>query len=317
MDQLSQLKTMTVVVADTGDVESIARFKPVDATTNPSLILKASQEARYQHYLMDAVHFAKQKTPNKDEQLRWALRKVAVNFGKAILELVPGRVSTEVDAHLSFDIEATMREAHALIELYVKEGVDPERILIKIAATYEGIEAAALLERQGIRCNLTLMFNFAQALLCAERGITLVSPFVGRIYDWYKLREGVDFKGLDDPGVQFVRRVYNYYKNFNYTTIVMGASFRNRGQIQALAGCDYLTISPALLQELQNETGILQRQLSVELAGLHDLATEEIDERRFRVSLAQDLMAKEKLAEGIQLFGEDLKKLEEKLLALF
>lgn len=316
MDLLNQLKAMTVVVADTGDVESIAKFKPQDATTNPSLILKASADERYQPYVLEAVNFAKTKSKDPEVQLRWALRKVAVNFGKAILALVPGRVSTEVDAHLSFDQEATIREAQALIELYVKEGIDPKRVLIKIAATYEGIMAAAALEKQGIHCNLTLMFNFAQARLCAEHGITLISPFVGRIYDWYKKREGRDFVGAEDPGVQSVRQIYNYYKKFDYPTIVMGASFRNIGQIKALAGCDYLTISPGLLQELQETESALPRELSVAAAKAQEIEAKAIDEAVFRASMAQDQMAQEKLTEGIELFCADLKKLEQKLAQL-
>ena len=316
MDQLTQLKKMTVVVADTGDVESIAAFKPQDATTNPSLILKASEDARYQDYLTDAIRFAQAQASTKAEQLPWALRKVAVNFGQAILALVPGRVSTEVDAHLSFNKAATIREAITLMELYVKAGVDPQRVLIKIAATYEGIMAAAELERQGIHCNLTLIFNFAQAQLCAEHGITLISPFVGRIYDWYKKAMNQDFTGIDDPGVQSVMQIYNYYKKFNYATIVMGASFRNIGQIQALAGCDYLTISPALLKELQETSTPLTQQLSTDTARALSLDKVNFDEPGFRFAMNQNAMATEKLSEGIRLFCADLKKLEQKLLGL-
>lgn len=316
MNQLEQLKKMTVVVADTGDVASIEAFKPVDATTNPSLILKACDDVRYQDYIVDAVSFAKSKTHHRDEQLQWALRKVAVNFGQAILDLVPGRVSTEVDAHLSFDKEAMISEAEALIELYVQAGVDPKRVLIKIAATWEGIAAAAVLERRGIHCNLTLMFHFAQAVLCAEQGITLISPFVGRIYDWYKKAEGRDFVGLDDPGVLSVRQIYNYYKKFNYNTVVMGASFRNIGQIQALAGCDYLTISPNLLKELQDHTVTLDRMLSVDDARRQDLVQQDFNEAQFRFALNSNAMATEKLAEGIRLFCEDLRRLEQKIITM-
>jgi transaldolase len=304
---------MTVVVADTGDVESIAAFKPQDATTNPSLILKASEDARYQEYLNNAIAFSQSKAATKEEQLPWALRKVAVNFGKALLALVPGRVSTEVDAHLSFDKAATIREAMTIMDLYAKAGVNPERILIKIAATHEGIMAAAELERQGIHCNLTLMFHFAQAQLCAEHGITLISPFVGRIYDWYKKAMNQDFVGLDDPGVQSVMQIYNYYKKFNYSTIVMGASFRNIGQIQALAGCDYLTISPALLKELQETSAPLIQELSKDAAINLSLDKVSFDEPKFRFAMNQNAMATEKLSEGIRLFCADLKKLEQKL----
>lgn len=316
MDQLTQLKQMTTVVADTGDVASIAAFKPQDATTNPSLILKASEDARYQEYIRDAISFAQSQAVTKEAQLPWALRKVAVNFGQAILALVPGRVSTEVDAHLSFDKEATIREAMTIMELYAKAGVDPKRILIKIAATYEGIMAAAALERQGIHCNLTLMFHFAQAQLCAEHGITLISPFVGRIYDWYKKAMNQDFVGVDDPGVQSVMQIYNYYKKFNYPTIVMGASFRNIGQIQALAGCDYLTISPALLKELQDNSDSLTQKLSKDRAMHLSLDKVSFDEPGFRFAMNQNAMATEKLSEGIRLFCADLKKLEQKLLGL-
>ncbi len=316
MDQLAQLKKMTVVVADTGDVASIAAFKPQDATTNPSLILKASEDARYQEYVSDAISFAQSKAATKEAQLPWALRKVAVNFGQAILALVPGSVSTEVDAHVSFDKEATIREAITIMDLYTQAGVDPGRILIKIAATYEGIMAAAELERQGIHCNLTLIFHFAQAQLCAEHGITLISPFVGRIYDWYKKAMNQDFIGKDDPGVQSVMQIYNYYKKFNYPTIVMGASFRNIGQIQALAGCDYLTISPALLKELQETSAPLTQKLNKDAAMNLSLEKVNFAEPEFRFAMNQNAMATEKLSEGIRLFCADLKKLEQKLLGL-
>ena len=315
MNKLMQLKTMTTVVVDTGDVASVAAFKPKDATTNPSLILKASMDPQYQAYVEDAIAFARKKSALKPLQLAWALKKLSVNFGVALLQLIPGRVSTEVDPALSFDRKATIKAAHDLIDLYVAEGVDPKRVLIKIAATWEGIQAAAVLEQEGIHCNLTLIFHFAQALICADHGITLVSPFVGRIYDWYKKAEERDFLGVGDPGVQSVRKIYHYFRKFDYATIVMGASFRNLGQIEALAGCDYLTISPVLLQALQNDSGELVQVLSPAESKQQDLNREAFNEAEFRFALNADAMTTEKLSEGIRLFCADSAQLAQKIIS--
>ena len=307
MNKLAQLKTMTTVVADTGDIDAIKQFAPQDATTNPSLIFKAAQMPQYQHIVDRAVDWAKQQN---GDTLHHAMLKLAVNFGCEILKLVPGRVSTEVDARLSFDTAATVKQARELIALYEAEGVDRKRILIKIAATWEGIRAAEQLEQEGIHCNLTLMFQFIQAVACAEAKVTLISPFVGRIYDWYKAHNQRDYQGLEDPGVISVSQIFNYYRHFDYNTIVMGASFRNIGEIEALAGCDYLTISPALLDELQQDTGTLQQQLSTDAA--KQLPQEKIsaDEATFRWHMNEDAMATEKLAQGIRAFAADLVKLE-------
>lgn len=312
MNKLEQLKSMTTVVADTGDVRAISQFAPQDATTNPSLILKASNDQQYQALIEEAVTFGKLTAVTPEEQLIWSTRKVAVNFGCEILKLIPGRVSTEVNAALSFDTEATIREANTLIELYAKAGIDKKRILIKIASTFEGIAAAEVLEKEGIHCNLTLLFSFAQAVRCADAGVTLVSPFVGRIYDWYKLHEQKDFKPNEDPGVRSVKTIFDYYKTHQYQTIVMGASFRSIGQIEALAGCDYLTISPTLLAQLEQDSGELKQALDAKHPA-HQLNKVELNEPAFRFALNQDAMATEKLAEGIRLFCRDLNQLETQL----
>lgn len=306
MDKLSQLRKMTTVVADTGDVAAIKTLAPVDATTNPSLILKASGDPQYQELVAGAVGFAKAKAAILDEQVTWAARQVAVNFGAAILKLIPGRVSTEVDASLSFDMMASIREAEILMDLYAKAGVSRHRVLIKLAATWEGMKAAEILEKQGIHCNLTLLFSFAQARACADAGVTLISPFVGRIYDWYKAREQRDYVGDEDPGVQSVKRIFNYYKAHGYPTIVMGASFRNLSEIEALAGCDYLTISPALLEALSKEEGVLKHALNAETVAKAAEREPTLSEAAFRMGLNDDAMATEKLAEGIRLFCKDL-----------
>lgn len=307
---------MTTVVADTGDVAAIQKFKPVDATTNPSLILKASNDPSYRPLIDEAVSFGKLKSANREEQLLWASRKVAVNFGSEILKIIPGRVSTEVNAALSFDTEATIREAHTLIDLYASLGIDKKRILIKVASTFEGIKAAEELERQGIACNLTLLFSFAQAVRCADAGVTLISPFVGRIYDWYKNKEGRDFSASDDPGVVSVKSIYDYYKAHQYQTIVMGASFRNIGQIEALAGCDYLTISPNLLTELEQDQETLTQALDEKASAKKPIGKINFDEAHFRFALNEDAMATEKLAEGIRLFYRDLITLNTQLKGL-
>ena len=303
--KLEQLKQFTTVVADTGDVEAISRLKPVDATTNPSLLLKAASLPHYAALLDAAVS-------NCNGDIGLACDRFAVAVGKEILQVIPGRISTEVDARLSFDTQATLRRAERLIDLYEQSGIARDRVLIKIAATWEGIRAAEKLEQAGTQCNLTLLFSFAQAVACAEAGAFLISPFVGRIYDWHKKAEGRDFSGAEDPGVQSVARIYRYYKANGYQTVVMGASFRNLGQIEALAGCDRLTISPELLQQLANDQGELKRQLQADGS---KQPRQTLDESQFRWALNEDAMATEKLAEGIRLFARDQEKLEALLLA--
>lgn len=303
--KLDQLKALTTVVADTGDLDAIARLQPVDATTNPSLLLKAAALPRYQDLLRQAVSGA--------TDLNLACDRFAVSVGKEILGVIPGRISTEVDARLSFERNATLQRAQRLISRYEEAGVSRERVLIKIAATWEGISAARELEQQGIQTNLTLLFSFAQAQACADAGVFLISPFVGRIYDWYKKAEGRDFTGNDDPGVQSVARIYRYYKSHAFKTVVMGASFRNVGQIEALAGCDRLTISPDLLDQLGQDQGSLTGRLS---ASSCEDARETLSEAQFRWKHNEDAMATEKLAEGIRLFARDQEKLERLLASL-
>ncbi len=314
MSKLEQLKTMTTVVADTGDFESIAEYKPQDATTNPSLIYKAAQMPHYRELVEDAILFGtRQGGADAASQTRATMDKLAVNFGTEILKIVPGRVSTEIDARLSFDTEATLKRAAALVELYQSVGIDPAtQVLFKIASTWEGIRAAEILERQGLHCNLTLLFSFAQAAACADAGVTLISPFVGRILDWYKNTENVaGYPADEDPGVQSVTRIYNYYKRHGYRTVVMGASFRNLDEILGLAGCDYLTISPALLGELASTDGDVPRRLDPERALSMDIPQVTFNEPLFRWELNEDAMATEKLAEGIRLFAADTRKLEQ------
>lgn len=303
--KLEQLKQFTTVVADTGDIDAISRLKPVDATTNPSLLLKAAAMPGYTELLNDAV-------ANCDGDLGLASDRFGVAVGKGILQVIPGRISTEVDARLSFDTEATLARAYRLVELYEKAGVGRERILIKIASTWEGIRAAEQLERAGIQTNLTLLFSFAQAAACADAGIFLISPFVGRIYDWFKKAEGRDFTGAEDPGVKSVTRIYNYYKANGYTTVVMGASFRNLNQIEQLAGCDRLTISPELLQQLSEDNGSLDRVLR---EGNPGEPKQVPTESSFRWALNEEAMSTEKLAEGIRQFARDQEKLEALLAA--
>ena len=303
--KLEQLKQFTTVVADTGDLDAIARLQPVDATTNPSLLLKAAALPRYADLLNQAVAAGK-------GDLGLACDHFGVAVGQEILKVIPGRISTEVDARLSFDTSATLRRAERLIDLYEQAGIGRERVLIKIASTWEGIRAAEQLEKAGVQTNLTLLFAFAQAQACADAGVFLISPFVGRIYDWYKKAEDRDFAGNEDPGVQSVTRIYDYYKANGYDTVVMGASFRNLGQIEALAGCDRLTISPDLLQKLAEDNGKLSRQLAPGAAGE---ARQSLGESAFRWALNEDAMATEKLAEGIRLFASDQKKLEALLAA--
>lgn len=313
-DQLSQLKQMTVVVADTGDIDAIAQFQPEDATTNPSLLLKAIQQPQYAHFLGQATEWARGQSDDASQQLEDAADKLAVLIGTDILKQVPGRVSTEVDARLSFDTNATVNKAKKLIDLYQAAGIDKSRILIKMASTWEGIRAAEILEKEGINCNLTLLFSFAQARACAEAGVFLISPFVGRILDWYKAQQpDADFANDKDPGVQSVSRIYEYYKACGYDTIVMGASFRNIGEIQQLAGCDRLTIAPALLEELKSTDAPLEQKLSAEVASAERPAP--MSEQAFRWEMNEDAMGTEKLAEGIRKFAEDQVKLESLLQA--
>jgi len=312
MNTLEQFKQFTKVVADTGDFGSIKDYKPQDATTNPSLILKASQNKQYAKLINEAVEFAKKNEPDKSKQLDLAMDRVAVNFGLEILRIVPGRVSTEVDARLSFDTEKTVEKARHIIDMYEKEGVIREKILIKIASTWEGIQAAEILKEDDIHCNMTLLFSKAQAIACAVAGLQLISPFVGRIHDWYKKEWGVDsISAEDDPGVKSVAEIFTYYKKFGYETEVMGASFRNTGEILKLAGCDLLTISPDLLEEMEGMDVEVERQLSVDEAKKADIEKIEVDEKTFRWMLNEDAMATEKLAEGIRKFSADLIKLEE------
>lgn len=309
---LEQLKALTVVVADTGDFEAMKKYKPTDATTNPSLIFAASSMPAYQSLIDDAVQWAQEQGGTDEEQLTSAMDKVCINFGKKILDIIPGRVSTEVDARLSFDKEGMIEKAKKLIELYKAEGIKKDRILIKLSSTWEGIQAARELEsKYGIHCNMTLLFNFYQAVACADAGVTLISPFVGRILDWHvKNTDKKSFEPLEDPGVRSVTQIYNYYKKFNYKTVVMGASFRNTGQITGLAGCDLLTISPSLLEQLSQSTDSLEVQLDKERALESDLEKVEVDEKIFRWQMNEDEMATDKLSDGIRKFAADAIKLE-------
>jgi transaldolase len=310
---LEQLKSFTTIVADTGDIEAIKRSQPEDATTNPSLILKAAQIPEYAGLIDNAIAWAKTQSDNLETQIEDAADKLAVNIGLEILKLVPGRISTEVDARLSFDKAGSIAKAHKLIRLYQEAGIDKSRILIKLASTWEGICAAKELEAEGINCNLTLLFSFAQARACAEAGVFLISPFVGRILDWYKKSTGKDYSASEDPGVVSVTDIYNYYKRHGYKTVVMGASFRNTGEIIELAGCDRLTIGPSLLEEMAASNTPVVRKLTP--------ATDTVapgpvmSEAEFRWEMNQDAMAVEKLAEGIRNFAVDQGKLEEMLKA--
>ena len=308
-DLLTQLKAVTTVVVDSGDLTAIEQFRPVDATTNPSLLLNASQLEFAKPVLAGAVAYAKSKASSAEAQLSLASDKFAVDIGTAISKLVPGRVSTEVDARLSFDTDATITKAHQLVALYKENGISTDRILIKIASTWEGIQAARQLEQEGIQCNLTLLFHMAQARACAEAGVYLISPFVGRILDWYKASTGQDYTSDTDPGVVSVREIYRFYKQHGFKTVVMGASFRNVGEVLALAGCDRLTISPGLLAELSQQQG----ELTVHLTdtGTTSSAPEQLSQSQFRWALNEDAMATEKLAEGIRKFAVDQRKLEQ------
>jgi len=313
--QLAQLKQMTTVVADTGDIEAIAKFQPQDATTNPSLLLKAASLPAYQDLVKDSVTWAKTQSDSAAQQVIDAADKLSVLIGLEILKIVPGRISTEVDARLSFDTSASITKAHKLIAMYNEAGISNERILIKLASTWEGIKAAEQLEKEGINCNLTLLFSFAQARACAEAGAYLISPFVGRILDWYKKDTGrTDYASNEDPGVVSVTSIYNYYKQQGFNTVVMGASFRNIGEILELAGCDRLTISPQLMDELANNTEtVIQKLITTEASAKQETA---LSQAQFRWLMNEDAMATEKLAEGIRNFAIDQVKLEQQLTAM-
>jgi len=311
MTLLESLKKMTVIVADTGDLEAIAKHKPQDATTNPSLLLKVAQLPQYRHLVDEAVKYAASQSRDEAGRTNAFMEKLFVNFGQEILKIVPGRVSTEVDAKLSFDIEGSIAKARAFIDLYKRAGIDRERVLIKLSSTWEGIRAAERLEKEGIHCNMTLLFSFAQAVASAEAGVTLISPFVGRIYDFYLKEKGVKDIPIDeDPGVASVVKIYNHYKKFGYKSQVMGASFRKTEQVMRLAGCDLLTISPEILSDLGSREGELPRRLSIETAKASDEQPLHLDEKTYRFLHNEDPMAVEKLSEGIRKFNADAMKLE-------
>ena len=309
-NQLEQLKKFTKVVADTGDFESIKDFRPQDATTNPSLIFAATQKEQYGHLLEEVLRNRKNSGLSGAAQIEDIIDHLLIRFGTEMLKIIPGRVSTETDARYSFDVEGSIKKARRLIELYRENGIGPERVLIKVASTWEGLLAAEQLQKQGIRCNMTLLFSLPQAVRAAEVKAQLISPFVGRIYDWYKKENNRDYKGAEDPGVQSVQEIYTYYKRFGIPTEVMGASFRNAGQILELAGCDLLTISPELMAELSQSTGPVERKLSPEKAKSANVEKLELDEKSFRYLLNENAMATDKTAEGIRKFAADIVKLE-------
>ena len=310
LNQLDQLKGFTKVVADTGDFGTLREYAPQDATTNPSLILKAAQMPEYKHLVEKAVADVRKMNVGREAAAGKIVDQLLILFGIEILKIIPGRVSTETDAMLSFDADALVDKAHQFISMYGQNGIGRERILIKIASTWEGIRAAEVLQKEGIHCNMTLLFSLAQAIACAEAGAKLISPFVGRILDWYKKSTGKDYAAAEDPGVQSVRAIYAYYKKFGYATEVMGASFRNAGEILELAGCDLLTISPQLLGELKASTAPVQRKLSPEIAKESKFERISLDEKKFRWMFNEDAMATEKTAEGIRNFHADAVKLE-------
>ena len=313
---LEQLRKMTVVVADTGDMEAMEKFRPQDATTNPSLITAAAQLPQYQPIVDGVLQAARKELGDNAEDAEvanLAFRRLAIAFGKKILDIVPGRVSTEVDARLSYDTEGTIAQAREIIAQYDQAGIGRNRILVKIASTWEGIRAAEVLEKEGIHCNLTLLFGLHQAIACAEAGVTLISPFVGRILDWYKKDTGKDYQGADDPGVQSVTTIYHYFKKFGYKTVVMGASFRNIGEIEELAGCDLLTIAPKLLEELDTKEGELTRKLDPAYAKTLEIEKITIDKAKFEEMHEADRMAHDKLKEGIEGFSKALEGLEKQL----
>ena len=308
---LDSLKALTTVVADTGDFETLAAYAPQDATTNPSLILKALQKPEYASVLDDAIASTADSGTSGEARIDLVIDHLLIGFGQKILEIVPGRVSTEVDARLSFDAEATVAKARELIALYEAAGTPKERILIKIASTWEGIQAAEVLQKEGINCNMTLLFSLAQAVACAEAGAKLISPFVGRILDWYKANTDVEYTAENDPGVQSVKEIFTYYKKFGHETEVMGASFRNYGEILELAGCDLLTISPGLLEELKGMDVDVPQKLDAEAAKSADIEKLDVSEKSFRWLMNEDAMATEKLAQGIRVFGQDMLKVRD------
>jgi transaldolase len=310
LNQLEQIKQFTKIVADTGDFESIREFKPQDATTNPSLIYAATQEKQYAHLLDEVIVDQKKSGLTNAAQIEDIIDHLLVRFGCEFLKIIPGRVSTETDARFSFDVEGAMKKARRLVDLYEKQGIGRERVLIKIASTWEGIMAAEHLQKEGIKCNMTLLFSLVQAVRSAEAKVQLISPFVGRIYDWYKAANKRDYSGAEDPGVQSVQEIYTYYKKFGYKTEVLGASFRNVGQILELTGCDLLTISPELMKELSESQAPVERKLNREKAESAKIDKLELDEKRFRYLLNEDAMATEKTAEGIRKFVADMAKLE-------
>jgi transaldolase len=311
LNQLDQLKKFTTVVADTGDFETIREFKPTDATTNPSLIYAATQKENYSHFLEEVLANRRDSGLSGASQIEDIIDHLLVTFGCAILQIVPGRVSTETDARFSFNVEGSIKKARRLVKLYEEQGIGRERVLIKIASTWEGIAAAEHLQKEGIKCNMTLLFSLAQAVRSAEAGVQLISPFVGRIYDWFKAANKRDYSGAEDPGVQSVREIYTYYKKFGYETEVMGASFRNVGQILELAGCDLLTISPELMKQLSESHEPVERKLTPEKAKSADVKRlDQLDEKKFRYLVNEDAMATEKTAEGIRKFAADIAKLE-------
>ena len=316
MSKLDELKKYTIIVADTGEINEIKQYKPTDATTNPSLIEAASILPEYAHLVKDAINYGLTHASSKESQLDLIITKTFVNFGVEILKSVPGRVSTEVDARLSFDVAASLKKAYQYIDLYEKAGIDKSRVLIKLASTWEGVQAAKILEKEGIHCNMTLMFSLAQAIACADVGATLISPFVGRILDWYKASTGKTYAPHEDPGVVSVTNIFNYYKKFSYKTQIMGASFRNAGEILELAGCDLLTIAPKLLKELQDTKGSVEKKLDVNHAKSLNLKKLDIDEKAFRWQLNNEAMATEKLSEGIRKFAEATVQLETHILKM-
>lgn len=315
LNQLDQIKKFTTIVADTGDFETIREFKPKDATTNPSLIYAATQKENYNHFLEEVLVNCRNSGLSGASQIEDIIDHLLVKFGCAILEIVPGRVSTETDARFSFDVEGSIKKARLLVKLYEEQGIGRERVLIKIASTWEGIAAAEQLQKEGIKCNMTLLFSLAQAVRSAEAKVQLISPFVGRIYDWFKAAKKRDYSGAEDPGVQSVNEIYTYYKKFGYETEVMGASFRNVGQILELAGCDLLTISPELMKQLSQSHEPVERKLNAEKAKSADVQRLELDEKKFRYLLNDDAMATEKTAEGIRKFAVDIAKLEKFVLS--
>ena len=311
LNQLEQIKKITTVVADTADFESIRAFRPQDATTNPSLVYAATQKENYSHFLDEVLTDRRKSGLSNAAQLEDIIDHLLVRFGTAMLEIVPGRVSTETDVRYSFDVEGAIKKAQRLIALYKEQGIERERVLIKIASTWEGLMAAEQLQKEGIKCNMTLLFSLPQAVRAAEAKVQLISPFVGRIYDWFKAANKRDYVGAEDPGVQSVKEIYTYYKHFGYETEVMGASFRNVGQILELAGCDLLTISPELMKQLSESYDAVQRKLTPADAKKADVKALALDEKKFRYLLNEDAMATEKTAEGIRKFAADIAKLEQ------